>query len=327
MKQNALVSVVIPAYNEASGISWTVKNIQDVLNSFDIFYEIIIVDDGSTDETFLTIKALSENDARIRGIKFSRNFGKESALLAGLSASSGAAVITIDADLQHPPKLIPDMLEKWRNGYRIVHAVKRSRTNDSILKRICAKTFNSILSALGGINVNNSSDFKLLDREIVNAVVNQLPERRRFYRGLTNWVGFEKTEIQFDVSKREEGYSKWSLLSLIDLALTGTVSFTNAPMRIVTFLGFITLLIAIIIGSETLWSKFKGTSISGFATLEITILLTSSFIMISLGIIGEYLAKMYDEIKARPHYLVLKTCGFTEGKNAQGQIYPLSKET
>jgi hypothetical protein len=202
------------------------------------------------------------------------------------------------------------MLDKWRSGAKVVHAVKQDRSTDSTLARWRAMAFNNLMVQLGGINVRNSSDYKLLDRIAVDVIVRQLPERRRFYRGLTDWVGYEQATVPFSVTERSLGESKWSLLALIDLATTAIVSFTSAPLRIVTLLGFITLVFGMLVGAEALWSWTQGESVSGFATIIITNLIIGSFIMISLGIVGEYIAKIYDEIKERPVYLIASKCGF-----------------
>jgi len=307
-----LLSIVVPAHNEASGIAHAVEVISGVLASGPMRFEIIVVDDGSHDQTFERIRALAVADARVKGLRFTRNFGKEAALLAGLRAASGAAVVTIDADLQHPPALIPQMIEQWRGGAMVVDAVKRDRATDGALTRGRARLFNALLSRLGGINLENASDFKLLDRVVVDAITRELPERQRFYRGLADWVGYRHASIPFDVAARADGEGKWSLLKLFSLATTAIVSFTSAPLQIVTVLGFATLAFGFFVGADALIAWFQGRAVSGFATTIITLLIVGSFIMISLGIIGEYIAKIYDEIKARPPYLVETAVGFEQ---------------
>jgi len=308
----ALVSVVIPAHNEADGIGIALSTIGEILQGCDVRYELIVVDDGSKDDTYARVSELNNQDKRIKGIRFSRNFGKESAILAGLKQARGDAVITIDADLQHPPQVIPQMIEDWRKGARVVHAVKEDRSEDSLVARGRAVIFNGILTKLGGIDIHNASDFKLLDRVAVDILVRQLPEHERFYRGLADWVGFSQTNVYFTVASRQVGESKWSLGALIELATTAIVSFTSTPLRIITILGFITLVFGFFVGIETLWSWFSGKAVSGFATIIITVLLLGSFIMISLGVIGEYIAKIYEEIKARPVFIVEELAGFDD---------------
>jgi glycosyltransferase involved in cell wall biosynthesis len=305
-----LVSVVIPAHNEVLGIQHCVREIERAVSACLVRYELLVVDDGSTDGTFEQILELSKQLEHLHGIRLSRNFGKESALLAGLRVAKGDAVITIDADLQHPPSLIPEMIEKWHNGAKVVHAVKRLRETDSLFTRWRASVFNTILKLLGGIDVRNSSDFKLLDKQAVLVLVKELREHKRFYRGLAKWVGFHQDTLYFDVNSRYAGEGKWSLRALIGLAATGIISFTSVPLRIVTMLGFVTLLFAVYESTITVWSWAEGEAVSGFATTIITILLLGSFIMISLGIMGEYIAKIYDEIKNRPDFIVEEICGF-----------------
>jgi len=307
--EQQLLSVVIPAHNEESGIAHALAVIGKILDGCGMDWEIIVVDDGSSDRTFDRLRELAKQDARIRGVRFSRNFGKEAALLAGLNIAKGDAVVTIDADLQHPPRLIPEMIAAWRQGAKVVDGVKRSRATDGALTRLRAKVFNATLSRLGGINMENSSDFKLLDRIAIDAITRALPERQRFYRGLSDWVGYPHASIPFDVEERVEGQGKWSLWGLFGLATTAIITFTSAPLRIVTALGVMTMLFGFFIAAEALLGWFQGRSVSGFTTTIFTLLIIGSFIMISLGIIGEYIAKIYDEIKRRPAYLIESTVG------------------
>jgi polyisoprenyl-phosphate glycosyltransferase len=307
--ENKLLSVVIPAHNEELGIAHALSVIQAVLATCGMDWEIIVVDDGSRDRTFDRLHELATQEARIRGVRFSRNFGKEAALLAGLNLAKGDAVVTIDADLQHPPRLIPVMVEAWKRGAKVVDGVKRSRATDGALTRLRASIFNATLSRLGGINMENSSDFKLLDRIAVNAITRALPERQRFYRGLSDWVGYPHESILFDVEERAQGQGKWGLWGLLGLATTAIVTFTSAPLRIVSALGFVTMIFGFFVGADAFIGWLQGRAVSGFATTIFTLLIIGSFIMISLGIIGEYIAKIYDEIKARPSYLVESSIG------------------
>jgi glycosyltransferase involved in cell wall biosynthesis len=317
-----LLSVVMPAHNEARSLPRTVSAVSEVLETCVKDWEIIIVDDGSGDDTFRTIAELSKVDRRVKGLRLSRNFGKEAALLCGLKAAAGDVVITIDADLQHPPKLIPSLLDEWNAGATVVHAVKRARAQDGLAVRIRAAMFNRFLSTMSDIDVKNSSDFKLLDRMAVNALVRDLPERRRFYRGLAGWVGYPSASVEFDVEAREQGGGKWSSWRLVDLAVTAIVSFTTAPLRIVTILGLVTLLLGVVIGTDAIVSWFMGNAVSGFATLITTLLVVGSFIMISLGILGEYIAKIYDEIKHRPVYFVQDTVGLDTARARSARYVP-----
>jgi glycosyltransferase involved in cell wall biosynthesis len=312
-----VISVIIPAYNEEAGIERSVEKIREILRGCDVGYEIIVVDDGSSDRTYERVQRMAEGMEGIRGIRLSRNFGKEAAILAGLQSAGGDAMVTIDADLQHPPHLIPEMIRRWRSGAKVVHAVKHDRSKDGLVSRVRANLFNRIMTRFGGIDMQNASDFKLLDRLAVDIVVFQMKEKRRFYRGLAQWVGFDQVSLPFDVPGRDSGRGKWSIRALSELAITAIVSFSSAPLRIVTMLGLATLFFGFLVTIDTLWSVYKGRAVSGFATLEITILLIGSFVMISLGIVGEYIAKIYEETKARPPYILSSRCGFEEKEKAE----------
>ena len=314
IKPNPVISAVIPAHNESYGIEIAIKKIAQILSSCVTDWEIIVVDDGSSDSTYQQVCVLSQTDSRIKGIMLSRNFGKEGALLAGLEYATGQAVITLDADLQHPPDFIPEMIEKWRAGADIVHAVKRNRSQDSLGQRATAYCINHLISKLGGINVKNSSDFKLLNRGVVDIIVQQLPEKQRFFRGLTSWIGFNEDYIYFDVAERQGDESKWSFWSLLELSITALISFSSHPLRIVTFLGAMTLLLGIGVVGDAIWSLIHQQTVSGYTTIIICLLLIGSFIMISLGVIGEYIAKIYDEVKGRPHYLIKNKVGIEKIK-------------
>jgi len=303
-RSERLLSVVVPALNEEAGIQTTARVLAEILDTIGYRYEIIVVDDGSHDRTFERAAQLTDNGMPVRAIRLSRNFGKEGALLAGLQNARGDAVITIDADLQHPPSLIPEMVIAWERGAKIVHGIKRRRGDETWWASARAYVINNLITTLGGIDVQASSDFKLLDRVAVNVLTEFLPERSRFYRGLAGWMGFPQATLEFDVAQRHQGKSGWSLRSLLALSLTALVSFTSAPLRVVSVLGVLTFIMGVGVGSDALWSWMHGKAVSGFATTIITLLLIGSFIMVSLGIIGEYIAKIYDEIKRRPPFII-----------------------
>jgi glycosyltransferase involved in cell wall biosynthesis len=304
--------VVIPAKDEEAGLEALLAEVYRALAEVDAEPEVIVVDDGSRDETFAHLRQLVGRHPGLRGLRLSRNYGKEAALLAGLKAACGDAVVTMDADLQHPPSVIPRMVERWRQGARVVHGVKRRMPGARRRDRLASSGFNRLMRRLAGIDMRRASDFTLLDRTAVDVLVARMPERRRFYRGLTRWVGFRQDSVGFDVPPRTKGRSRWPFLRLVDLALTGIVSFTSLPLRLVTVLGVTTLIFAGVVAAETLWSWFEGRAVSGFATLEITLLFLGSSIMISLGILGEYIARIYDEVKGRPEYLIEDSVGFDE---------------
>ncbi len=300
-----LISIVLPAYNEGAGIQKTIRTLNTLFEQISGYQlEMVIVDDGSRDNTYARAAEMVDQGFPVRAIRLSRNFGKEAALLAGLSNAHGDAVLTIDADLQHPPALIPDMLRAWESGAKVIHGVKRDRGDEPFMSTLRAAVVNKLLTALGGIDVRNSSDFKLLDRVVVDVLTRQLPERSRFYRGLADWVGFPSVTLKFDVAERETGQSGFSLKSLLSLTLTAMVSFTSLPLRIVSIMGVLTFILGLGVGSDALHSWIRGEAVSGFVTMIFTLLIIGSFIMISLGVIGEYIAKIYDELKQRPTFIV-----------------------
>jgi glycosyltransferase involved in cell wall biosynthesis len=304
------LSVVIPAFNEAATLGRMITDVLDVVPGDGGGSEILVVDDGSTDGTYELVLATAASDRRVGGLRFSRRFGKEAALLAGLRFARGEVVITMDADHQHPPEVIPLMIEHWRKGAKVVHGVKNPGASRPFVERARSRAVHALISRLGGIDVRDSSDFKLLDRSVVRVLTETLPERRRFYRGLATWVGFPQAFVKFDVMPRTDGTSHWSFRALADLATTALVSFTSAPLRIVSVFGVCALIFSLAVATDTLVSRFRGKAVSGFATLEITLLFMGSLIMLSLGIVGEYLAKAYDEVKARPPFIVSEACGF-----------------
>lgn len=280
-----------------------------MLDPAGIDFELIFVDDGSADGTWDEIKRASESDARVRGLSFSRNFGKEAAIFAGLEAARGGCCLTMDCDLQHPPRYIPEMYRLWKEeGCEVVEGVKAGRGRENPLYRLCAKCFYSLASGASGIDMAKSSDFRLLDRKAVDALL-AMPERNTFYRALSSWVGFRTAQLPFEVEAREIGRTKWSVGKLIKYALNNITSFSAAPMQIVTVLGVITLLVSVIMGIQTLVRKFMGLSLEGFTTVIVVQLFTGGVVMLSLGIIGHYVAKIYEEIKRRPRYIVSERCG------------------
>ncbi len=306
------LSIVLPARNEAQGIGRTVQVLSAIVEHLGESYELIVVDDGSEDGTFDAVAALRETYPQVKALSLSRNFGKEAALLAGLTAATGKAVITMDADLQHPPELLPEFVKEWRAGAKVVHGVKEDRSTDSLGTRLRARMFNELLSRLGGFNCSNCSDYKLLDRQVVDILTTRMRERHRLYRGLASWVGFEQAYVGFTVAERQNGESQFPLKALMHLATTALVSFSTIPLRIVIFLGALTLLLGCGIAIEAFWSWIHDRAVSGFMTLIMTLLIIGSSIMISLGIIGEYVGRIYDELKARPVYLVGRRAGFEE---------------
>lgn len=298
-----MLSVIIPAYNEQENIKTTADTIYGILKEADIECEIIFVDDGSKDDTWKLIEAETKANDSIRGLKFSRNFGKEGAIFAGLRACLGDCAVVIDCDLQHPPQLIPEMVNLWKQGYEVVEAVKSSRGKEGFIYKTFAKSFYRIMKNSSNVNLDRASDYKLMDRKVIDAL-NDMPERLTFFRALSSWVGFRSTQIEFEVAPRNAGTTKWSFSKLFKFALNNITSFTNFPMQIITGLGVLFFIFAAAMGIYSLVQFFLGHSLEGFTTAYILILLSASVIMIGLGIIGYYMSKIYEEIKFRPRYIV-----------------------
>lgn len=306
--ENRLLSLIVPSYNEEAMIETTFHTVKEIMNREQIPFELLFIDDGSSDETYARIQALTEEHTEVRGISFSRNFGKESAIFAGLCEAGGACCAIMDCDLQHPPETLVTMYRLWEQGYEVVEGVKSSRGRESGFHRFCANSFYAIISRLTGIDMANASDFKLLDREAVDALL-AMPERAPFFRALSSWIGFRTTQVPFEVQERTVGTSKWSMHSLVKYAIRNITSFSGAPMQAVTLLGWITLLFSLVLGIQSLYRYFTGTAQEGFTTVILLLLIIGSVLMISLGIIGHYISRIYDEIKRRPRYIVSKRCG------------------
>lgn len=297
-----MLSVIVPAYNEEKCIKRAYSAIHSVLTENNIDSEFIFVDDGSSDHTYEEICELSSKEENISGIRFSRNFGKESAISAGLAAVSGSCAVVIDCDLQHPPEKIVEMYRLWEKGYEIVEGIKRERGQEKKTYRVGAKIFYSVISRMAGFDMANSSDFKLLDRKVVD-VLNRMPEKG-FFRAISYWVGYNKTTVEYDVAERVDGQSKWTSRGLIKYALSNISSYSTAPMQTVTVLGFVMLIISVIFGIWALIDKIIGRALEGMTTVIIITIFIGSIIMISLGIIGYYIARIYEEIKGRPKYII-----------------------
>lgn len=299
----ALISLIIPSFNEEENIKNTVKTLNEVLGKQDFDYEMIFINDGSSDATYEQIVEASKEDSKVKGVSFSRNFGKEAAIFAGLEVSAGDACVVLDCDLQHPPKLIPDMVNLWKQGFEVVEGVKSSRGKESLFHRICAGSFYRLMSRLIKIDMRSTSDYKLLDKKVVDALLN-LKERNTFFRALTFWVGFNSTKLEYDVEERQYGTTKWSYRSLVKYAINNVTSFSTLPLQIISYLGVISVLMGIVLGIQTLIKFFMHSAAEGFPTVILLELLIGGFIMLSLGIIGHYLARIYEEVKGRPRYII-----------------------
>lgn len=298
-----MLSVILPSYNEEKMIPVAAETLAGILDAVKIPFELLFVNDGSKDGTWNEICRAREKDSRVCGVCFSRNFGKEAAMFAGLEKARGDCCVVLDCDLQHPPEKIVEMYRLWEQGYEVVEGIKHDRGEETGLHRFAANTFYGIISKATGIDMASSSDFKLLDRKVVDTL-NAMPERNVFFRALSFWVGFKKAEVTYDVRERTAGESKWSTRSLIRYAITNIGSFSSAPLHLITILGFITLAISIVFSIVALVQKLAGTALGGFTTVIILLLFLGSIMMISLGIIGYYIARIYEEIKGRPRYII-----------------------
>lgn len=310
-----LLSLVVPFYNEAESIQSFSDAILPVLEAIpEVSWEIVCVDDGSKDGTLIKLVALAQADPRFRVLEFSRNFGKEAALTAGIDASKGQAVIPIDADLQDPPELIGDMVQAWRAGAEVVLARRIDRSSDGALKRKTAAWFYQLHNKLSKIKIpENVGDFRLMDRAVVEAL-KLLPERQRFMKGLFAWVGFRTITLDYTRAPRTAGETKFSAFALWNFALEGFTSFSTAPLKIWTYLGaFFAVLTFIYAAYVVVLKVVFGNPVPGYTSLFVAITFFGSVQLISIGLLGEYIGRIYMETKKRPVYLIRKTYGGTDG--------------
>lgn len=313
----AVLSIVLPSYNEEQNIANTARTLAGILAEHGIEYELVFVSDGSRDATFAEIQKAAAGDAGVKGLEFSRNFGKEAAIFAGLAAASGNAVIVMDCDLQHPPQVIPQMWKLWQEGAEVVEGVKASRGKESLGHRLSAGLFYRVMSGLIRMDMNASSDFKLLDRKVVDVLL-ALPERNTFFRALSFWAGFRTEHIFYEVQERQFGESKWSFWSLMRYAVTNVTSFSILPLQLVTVMGVVMILFSILLAVQTLVKYLSGTAVEGFTTVILLLLVIGGCLMLSLGIIGHYIARIYEEVKGRPKYIISRMTEPSERQKEEG---------
>lgn len=307
------LSIVVPMYDEEESIRLFFDTIEPILNAFLQEYEIVCVNDGSQDKTMTLLAQEHDRNPRIKVLDLSRNFGKEAALTAGIDVTQGMAVIPIDVDLQDPPDLIPEMVQKWKAGYDVVLAVRTDRSSDSIMKRSTAGWFYKLMGKIGDVKLPaNAGDYRLMDRQVVDAL-KRLPERTRLMKGLFAWLGYRQTHVYYKRPERASGTGKLNYWKLWNLALDGILSFTTLPLRIWTYLGLIVTGIAVIYILIILFrTLFFGADVPGYPSIMVTILFFSGVLMFGLGVIGEYLGRIFVEVKQRPIYLVRDALGFAE---------------
>ncbi|MEM7715794.1 MAG: glycosyltransferase family 2 protein [Cyanobacteria bacterium P01_A01_bin.68] len=316
------VSVVVPVYNEESNLEYLFERLTTALNQLNTRYEIICVNDGSKDDTLKYLIQHHYLNPTIKVINLSRNFGKEAALSAGIDFAGGAAIIPIDADLQDPPELIGEMIEKWREGYDVVYATRRSRNGDNWIKRFTASIFYQVIGKIGHVKIPpNTGDFRLLDRLAVEAV-KQMPERTRFMKGIFSWVGFKQTSIFYDRPTRHKGITKWNYWRLWNFAIDGITSFSLLPLKVWSYMGVIISLVGFLYAAFLIIRTLLfGVVVPGYASIMVIMLFLGGMQLITLGIIGEYLGRIYEEVKQRPLYLVRESYGFRK----KNQIDELTK--
>lgn len=309
------LSLVVPMYNESEVCGIFFDRVIPILQNLTADYEIVCVDDGSRDDTLDILEKFHKEDPRIKIVSLTRNFGKEVALSAGIDHASGDAVIPIDADLQDPPELIPDLVERWREGFDTVIAVRTDRKSDGYIKRTTANLFYKVIGRLSEVPIPaNAGDFRLLDRTVVDAL-GRLPERGRFMKGLYAWVGFRPATVEYARHAREAGTTKWRFWGLWNFALEGIFSFTTLPLRIWTYFGFGVAGAAGVYGIYiVIRTLIYGADVPGFASLIVLLLFFSGMNMIGLGILGEYVGRIFLEVKQRPLYLVDDAVGFEKKK-------------
>ena len=296
--------VLMPFYNEEKQIPISISRLMEILDEQDLKYSLLLVDDGSKDGTWDAISAgAAAYPDKVRGLRLSRNFGKEAAICAGLDQADADAVILMDGDLQHPPEYIPQMISLWKQGFDIVEGVKSSRGKESLASRVNATVFYGLFHKVSGYALENASDFKLLDRKVV-LKWRDFTEHNTFFRGLSAWLGFKRVTFPFEVAERQTGSTRWSLGKLIALSVNAITSFSAMPLQLITTIGMIFLIGAVVLLLQTLVNFFTGHAASGFTTVIVVELIVGACIMISLGLIGMYIARIFEEVKNRPRYIV-----------------------
>lgn len=304
-------SIVAPCWNEEETLPELYRRIAEVMEQLQECWELVLINDGSTDNTTQVMQQLHENDPRIHYVEFARNFGHQIAVTAGMDFAQGQVVVLIDADLQDPPELILRMIDKWREGYHVVYAVRSERKGESWFKLFTAQLFYRLIYRITDVNIPlDTGDFRLMDRQVVDQM-KAMKEHHRFIRGLTSWVGFKQTGVEYVREERFAGETKYPLRKMIKLAITAITGFSIFPLQLATFIGFATAIISAIFIIFVIIARLSGyQTFEGQATTLVMVLFLGSIQLISLGIIGEYLGRIYDEVRGRPLYVVNKAVGF-----------------
>lgn len=300
------LTVIVPAFNEADGILTFLEQLHAALAGCCTSFEVLVVDDGSRDSTWNLVHTASRDACWLRGLRFTRNFGKEAAILAGLRHARGSAVVVMDADGQHPPELLPRLLAPWRTGQAQIVAARKKQGAVTPISRFNTYFFNMLMRQFTGLDMENASDYRLMDRSVV-ATLLEFPEKVRFFRGMTVWTGFTTCQIDFEVAPRIAGSSQWSTGQLTRLAITAITAYSAKPLGMILWLGIFGMIAAALLLVQALYSRFAGIAVSGWTSLTLLILFFGSAHLLSLGIIGAYLAQIFNEIKGRPEYILGET--------------------
>ena len=316
------LSVVVPVYNEEQNLDYLFERLTSVLNRLNMTYEIVCVNDGSRDNTIERLIEHHQQNPAIKVVNLSRNYGKEIALSAGLDYTCGDAVVPIDADLQDPPELIADLVAKWREGYDVVLATRRSRQGESWIKRLTANAFYRIIDRISQVPIpRDTGDFRLIDRRVVDAI-KQLPERNRFMKGLFAWVGFKQTSILYDRPSRYKGETTWNYWRLWNFALDGITSFSFIPLKVWSYIGLLVAIPAFFYASFlVIRTVLFGVDLPGYASIMVAVLFLGGVQLVSLGVLGEYLGRVYEEVKGRPLYLVRESYGFDSTQSVRQKVH------
>jgi len=300
-----MISIILPCFNEENNVNKMYERLLAALKNVVDDYELIFIDDGSTDHTLSKLTELCKGDGNIKILEFSRNFGHQAAICAGLDYAKGDAVVMMDADLQHPPELIPSLLQKWYEGYEIVYTIRNDPADISLFKKVTARLFYKLINALAKINVpENSADFRLLDKAVVKQL-GTMTERTKFFRGLISWVGFKQYPVYYEAAPRFTGDSKYTLWKMVKFALDGITSFSAYPLHVATIIGLLVSTISFLYAAYAIYAKlFTQEALPGWTSVLVAVLFLGGIQLLSLGIIGEYLGRTFEEMKGRPPYII-----------------------
>jgi dolichol-phosphate mannosyltransferase len=313
MKEHVRYSVVVPVYNEEQVIETSYNRLRAVMEGLQESYELIFVNDGSRDETMPKLRVIADQDAAVKVLDFSRNFGHQIAITAGMNAAAGQAVVVIDADLQDPPELIPEMIAKWKEGYDVVYAKRRKRKGETFFKLATAAAFYRLLRSMTDVDIPvDTGDFRLIDRKVADTMAT-LKEKNRFVRGMVSWVGYRQYALEYDREERFAGETKYPLRKMLKLSLDAMTSFSQKPLKLAAYVGFAISGVSFASLLITVGLKlFTDSTVAGWASIVSVMLLLNGFMLLMLGIIGEYIGRIYDESKQRPLYIVREKIGFPE---------------